>query len=138
MLPLAPRLLSSMTTQRPRVLLVEDNPALAESIHFALMTFGLDVVGPYESNEESTKVLTSASVDVAILDLDLGDETSIPTAKRLRTAGIPFLIMSGHDMEDEVPAEFQSEVCLPKPVDPEILVETIQELLKASEIRSPA
>ncbi|MEM8714075.1 MAG: response regulator [Planctomycetota bacterium] len=127
-----------MTTQRPRVLLVEDNPALAESIQFALMTFGLDVVGPLDSNAESTKVLTSASVDVAILDLDLGHETSIPTAKRLRNAGIPFLIMSGHDMEDEVPAEFQAEVCLPKPVDPEILVETIRELLEMSGVRNPA
>ena len=101
-----------MSTLRPRVLVLEDNPALAESIEFALVTFGLDVI-------------------VAVLDLELGTTTSIPTAMALRAAGIPFLFMSGHDMDEEVPEEFQNEMTLPKPIEPEILVDAIRELLRS-------
>ena len=49
----------------------------------------------------------------------------------LRAAKIPFLFMSGHDMDEEIPPEFQNEICLPKPIEPELLVEAIQELLAA-------
>ena len=117
-----------MTQPNPRVLLLEDNPALAESITFALKTFGLDVVGPFATNDLTGCSVTKSDMDAGILDLELGGGTSIPTALRLREAGIPFLFMSGHDMEDELPAEFQNEICLQKPVAPEVLAEAIQEL----------
>ncbi len=118
-----------MTHLRPRVLLLEDNPALAESIEFAMMTFGLDLVGPFDGNEKGGEAVAEGGLDAAILDLDLGTEDSLPTARLLRAKGIPFLFMSGHDMDEELPVEFQSEICLPKPIEPEILVEAIQELL---------
>lgn len=118
-----------MTQSRPSVLLLEDNPALAESIEFAVMTFGLELVGPFNCNEAGGQAVAAGGLDAAILDLDLGTEDSLPTARLLRAQGIPFLFMSGHDMDEEIPAEFQSEICLPKPIEPEILVETIQELL---------
>ncbi len=117
-----------MTQPNPRVLLLEDNPVLAASIAFALRTYGLDVVGPFGTNDLADCSLTKKSVEVGILDLELGTGTSIPTAARLREAGIPFLFMSGHDMEEELPPEFQNEICLPKPISPEILAEAIQEL----------
>ncbi|MFT5732730.1 MAG: DNA-binding response OmpR family regulator [Planctomycetota bacterium] len=123
-----------MTKPRPRVLLLEDNPALAESIEFALMTFGLEVVGPFDTNQRTDEALEALEADklnVAILDLDLGNENSLPTARKLRALAIPFLFMSGHDMEEKIPLEFQNEICLPKPIEPELLVEAIQELLGA-------
>lgn len=120
-----------MSTPPSRVLLLEDNPALAESIEFALMTFGLEVVGPFEDNGECLAAVASGALDVAVLDLDLGNEDSLPTARALRLAGIPFLFMSGHDMEEEMPMEFQNEMTLPKPVEPERLVEAIKALLAA-------
>lgn len=118
-----------MSKTRPRVLVLEDNPALAESIEFALTTFGLEVIGPFEANESGRDIVAGGQIDVAILDLDLGTGTSIPTATELRAAGIPFLFMSGHDMDEEVPAEFRNEMSLPKPIEPEILVDAIRELL---------
>ncbi|QDV09061.1 DNA-binding response regulator CreB [Planctomycetes bacterium Poly30] len=120
-----------MPHPQPRVLVLEDNPALAESIEFALATFGLQVVGPFEGNDSASQRIRAGEVDVAVLDLELGDGTSIPTASQLRAAGLPFLFMSGHDMDEQVPAEFQNEMSLPKPVEPEILVDAIRELLAA-------
>lgn len=117
-----------MSPSNPRVLLLEDNSVLAESIAFALKTYHLDVVGPFATNDLAERELTKDSMEVGILDLELATGTSIPTAIRLREAGIPFLFMSGHDMEEELPEEFQNEICLQKPIAPEILAEAIEEL----------
>ena len=45
--------LKLMVQPNTRVLLLEDNAVLAESIAFALGTFDLEVVGPFETNELS-------------------------------------------------------------------------------------
>ena len=117
-----------MTQTNPRVLLLEDNPILAESITFALATYDLDVVGPFATNELGGCSFEGEGVSVGVLDLELGNETSLPTAARLREAGIPFLFMSGHDMEEKLPEEFQDEICLTKPVTPADLADAIHEL----------
>lgn len=117
-----------MTHPNTRVLLLEDNPVLAESIAFALKTYGLEVVGPFASNDLSGCTVSKRDIEVGILDLELSVGTSIPTAERLRAAGIPFLFMSGHDMDEELPPEFQNEICLQKPIAPEILAEAVREL----------
>ena len=119
-----------MSEHRTQILLLEDNPALAASIEFALSTYGLKVIGPFHTNEEGLAAIDAENVHVAILDLDLGHETSIATAERLRRAGVPFLFMSGHELDEQVPETYQNEVFLPKPIDPETLVESIEELLK--------
>lgn len=123
-----------MDQPKTSVLLLEDNPALAASIEFALATYGLEVIGPFYSNRAGMAAIRSETIQVAILDLDLGQETSLLTAGLLRDLGVPFLFMSGHDMDEEIPEEFQNEVFLPKPVDPETLVETLQELVGRTSI----
>jgi DNA-binding response OmpR family regulator len=114
------------------VLVVEDNPALAEAITFALSTFGWSVAGPFATNEAALAAIESEEFTAAILDLDLGTTLSVPTAERLRERGIPFLFMTGHDAAGVVPPEFQNESCLVKPVGPEQLVETLEALTSGS------
>lgn len=123
--------LKLMVQPNTRVLLLEDNAVLAESIAFALGTFNLEVVGPFETNELSGLELTREHMQVGVLDLELAAGTSIPTAVRLREAGIPFLFMSGHDIAAELPEEFQNEICLPKPVPADVLFEAIMELCES-------
>jgi DNA-binding response OmpR family regulator len=114
------------------VLVVEDNPVLAEAITFALSTFGWNVTGPFATNEAAVAAIDSEQFTAGILDLDLGATLSVPTAERLRERGIPFLFMTGHDADAVVPAEFQDERCLVKPVDPEQLVEALEALTSGS------
>ena len=110
------------------VLVVEDNPVLAEAIEFALTTFGWSVVGPCATNEAAAEMIEGAGFGAAILDLDLGEGLSTPTAEALRERGIPFLFMTGHDASAVLPEAFQNERCLVKPVDPEKLVEALEGL----------
>lgn len=125
-----PRSKHAPTARMPdkSVLLVEDNPVLAEAIEFALTTFGWTVVGPCASNGAAAEALASTTFSTAILDLDLGEELSIPTAEALRASGIPFVFMTGHDAQAMLPEAFRSERCLVKPVDPEALVDALEAL----------
>ena len=108
------------------VLVVEDNPVLAEAITFALTTFGWTVVGPFGTNAEALEEAHSGRFATAVLDLDLGPESSIPVARVLRQMGIPFLFMTGHEVAREMPDEFLGEPCLTKPVTPERLVKELE------------
>ncbi len=114
------------------VLVVEDNPVLAEAITFALGTFGWTVVGPFSTNAAAMEAIDAETFQAAVLDLDLGDTLSTPTATRLSERGIPFVFMTGHDAAVALPAEFQGERCLVKPVEPEELVEALEALIAAS------
>jgi len=108
------------------VLVVEDNPVLAESITFALTTFGWKVVGPFGSTAEALPDARSGQFATAVLDLDLGSESSIPIATVLREKGIPFLFLTGHEAAREMPDDFKCETCLSKPVTPEALVRELE------------
>mgnify|MGYP001544365969 CR=1 FL=1 len=104
------------------VLVVEDNPVLAESITFALTTFGWRVVGPFGSVADALPEATAGRFSTAVLDLDLGSESSLPIAAVLRENSIPFVFLTGHEAGREIPPQFEDETCLSKPVTPEALV----------------
>ncbi|MEL6904847.1 MAG: response regulator [Planctomycetota bacterium] len=112
------------------VLIIEDNPALAESMSFALSTFGWTVEGPATSADAARAALKKERFSIAILDVDLGNEYSWPIARQLREAGIPFAFVTGLADDEDVPEEFQNEVRLLKPVMPEALVEVLDGLLE--------
>lgn len=112
------------------VLVVEDNPVLAEAITFALTTFGWRVVGPFASLEDALDAARKGSFAIAVLDLELGSDSSVPIAEVLRQNGIPFLFLTGHEVAREIPAEFAHETCLTKPVTPEKLVKELESCLE--------
>lgn len=99
---------------------------------FALSTFGWTVIGPFASNAAAMEAVDSQVFSAAVLDLDLGEALSVPTAMLLREREIPFLFMTGHDAAAVIPDEFQGERCLVKPVEPEQLVEALEALASRS------
>lgn len=112
------------------VLVVEDNPALAESMSFALSTFGWSVAGPVHSLDEALSAVEERTFDVAVLDVDLGNETSIPAAEALRKAGIPFVFLTGYEDDAGIPTEFRDAACFTKPMVPEALAATLKRLVE--------
>ncbi|MDG1051278.1 MAG: response regulator [Planctomycetota bacterium] len=114
------------------VLVVEDNPVLAEAIKFALGTFGWTVVGPFATNDAAMAAVSAETFGTALLDLDLGGTLSTPTAQLLRERGVPFLFMTGHDASTAIPEGFHDQNCLVKPVEPEQLIEALEALISGS------
>lgn len=86
-----------MPTDNISVLIVEDEPILAMGMEDDLRDLGYDVAGIARSVDEAQGLLADQPVDFdfAILDYNLGDETSAPLAAALAACGTPFVYLTG-------------------------------------------
>jgi CheY-like chemotaxis protein len=108
-----------------RVLVVEDNFVLAESMKWALEGLGCEVVGPAPTSARALELLAEADVHAAILDIDLQGKSSTPVAEHLIEAGLPFLFLTGYGNATLLPEALHERRCLNKPVDPEVLASAL-------------
>jgi DNA-binding response OmpR family regulator len=104
-----------------RVLVVEDDALLGLDIAAQLADAGFDVVGPAVSVATAFRLMDETCCDVAVLDVNLGRETSEPVAIELRTRATPFIVLSGYSSEQHPPG-FHGAPTLAKPARPEDLV----------------
>ena len=107
-----------------RVMVVEDEAILAIDIAEQLTEAGFIVVGPATSVAKALRLVAEVGCDVAVLDVNLRDETAEPIAHVLRSRGTPFVFLSAVARE-HLPAGFASEVLLPKPARAAVLVDAL-------------
>ena len=70
---------------------------------------------------EALELLKEFGCDAAVLDINLGAETSEPIARMLSGKGTPFVTVSGYS-QDQRPSGFSSGAFLTKPLRAELLV----------------
>ncbi|MBU0585690.1 MAG: GAF domain-containing protein [Alphaproteobacteria bacterium] len=114
----------------PLVLLVEDQMLIAMDAEETLADYGAGRVIVASSSAQALAKLAGASPDIAVLDVNLGHETSIPVARELVRRNIPFVFASGYGDTVMLPEEFRSVPLVRKPYDGETLVPVMAELLK--------
>ena len=88
---------------QPRLLIVDDSPAFLEAAQAVLENEGMTVVGVASSSNEALERIRDLRPDVALVDIDLGDESGFDVARRLAAAADPALsliIISSHDGDD--------------------------------------
>jgi DNA-binding response OmpR family regulator len=112
-----------------RVLVVEDEALIAMQIEFDLTNIGIEVIGPVASVRDALDLLKHESVDAAVLDFRLENETSVPIAMALVARQAPFLFMTGYSRND-LPSEWRQEVCLQKPVLLRELISTLGAIMQ--------
>lgn len=117
-----------------RVLIVEDEALLAIDLASNLTDAGFFVVGPATSVAKALRLIEKTGCDVAVLDVNLRDETSEPVARELRARSTPFLFLSGISKE-RLPNWFDGLVVLSKPAQTDVVVGALQECLAASRTR---
>lgn len=98
-----------------RILVVEDNDLVAETISEALLDSGYEVVGPAPSLGDGLELARHAELDGAILDVDLGGQFSFPIAFILRDRRVPFLFLTGYDDPTIMPTDWRTTRRLVKP-----------------------
>ena len=98
-----------------RVLVVEDNLLIAETIAEVLHKAGAEIVGPAPDLQQGVALAQAARIDGAVLDIKLADGHCFAIATILRLRGIPFVFLSGYRGADLVPDVFQSILRLQKP-----------------------
>jgi len=104
-----------------RVLVVEDDALLALNMARQLTDAGLAVVGPATSVNKALRLIRENGFEVAVLDINVGNQTAEPVARELRALGKPFVVHSGYSSEQH-PPEFKGAPVLSKPVRPGVLV----------------
>lgn len=110
------------------VLVVDDDFVLAINLVEFLEQEGCRVVRRVASVEGAVTCILEDRPDLAILDIDLGDETSKEIADELVAAGVPFVFLSAHE-RDAVPEEHVSREFMRKPWTPEAMRERLGMLL---------
>jgi len=97
-----------MATNSPgiRVLIVEDNPIIAEDLTAILSASGYEISGVAYSYTEAMDVLMNREIDFAILDVNLGvGYTGLDVAKVISSKyNLPFIFLTSHD-DDHTLAE---------------------------------
>jgi CheY-like chemotaxis protein len=94
-----------------RVLLVEDELAIAMMLELALEERQCTVVGPYGSLDEARSAARTEPIDVAVLDINLAGEMVYPAAEALAERNIPFLLLSGYGSARLPPGRQHWPVC---------------------------
>jgi DNA-binding response OmpR family regulator len=113
----------------PRVLIVEDDPFIAFDLSERLARAGFSVIGEASNSRQGVTLATDVGCDIAVLDVNLGTETSAPVAQELIRRGIPFVTVSGYS-RDQHPPVFNGAPVLEKPIRIERLVAELKRLLK--------
>jgi len=86
-----------------RLLIVDDSPEFLEVAQAVLENDGMTVVGVASSSHEALDRIRHLRPDVALVDIDLGDESGFDVARRLAAGGDPvpsLIIISSHDGDD--------------------------------------
>jgi len=79
-----------------RVLVVEDSMLIALDAEDALIACGVRKVVIAANVAAALAVMADKLPDFAVLDHNLGDETSEPVARALADAGVPYCFASGY------------------------------------------
>jgi CheY-like chemotaxis protein len=84
----------------PRILVVDDDEPIRESIRLALDTVGIESV-PAESGERALEAFGRAAIDGAIVDLMMRGMNGLDTIRALRARApeLPIIVVSGSLMQ---------------------------------------
>jgi len=116
-----------------RVLVVEDEALIAQDIKEMLLEAEAVLVGPASGVGEARQLIRDgAIVDLALLDVNLGDEPVTPVLESLHARGIPTLIYTGGSIPDDVCRRHPELIALAKPALPARLIGELMKLARAS------
>lgn len=97
------------------VLLVEDNSIIALDAECMLQDLGFAAVEIATTNSQAIEALSRLPIRVAVLDVNLGNESSAPIAELLHARGVPFAIATGYGSSRHLPQQLTHAPIIAKP-----------------------
>ncbi len=114
-----------------RILVVEDEYFLADDLSRHFASLGAEIVGPIAYLDDAAEVLKAgATIDGALLDINIRSEMIFPLARLLRSRNVPFLFTTGYDKKSLGP-EFSDVQVWEKPLDIPRVARSLTALMSA-------
>lgn len=110
------------------ILIVEDRYLLADDLCRLFKKQGAKVLGPVAEVQAAEKLCHQASIDLAVLDIDLKGEMIFEVAALLEESGIPFVFATGMS-RSTLPERWSNRPFVGKPVSARRLLAVTGELL---------
>lgn len=102
-----------MPEQRPKVFILEDEPAVAIVLEDMVSESGCDPAHSAGNLRDAQRVIDRGGFDCALIDINVGGERSFDLARQLVARGTPFAFVTGYDAS--VVSEFGKVPVLQKP-----------------------
>ncbi|MGI8525539.1 MAG: response regulator [Pseudolabrys sp.] len=106
-------------------LVVEDEVRLALDVERILEAGGANDIVTVSRNRDALERLKTERFDVAILDLKLNGDNSLPVAERLATLAVAFIFITGASAQ-AVPTGFRTVPVVVKPFDGDKLLAALR------------
>lgn len=111
------------------VLLLEDNMIIAMATEDVLLSFNASRVNTAAGVRHALRLIDEDPPVVGVLDINLGNETSVAVAERLRELGIPFVFATGYGESAAVPERFADVPVLKKPYGSDQVVQVLASVM---------
>jgi len=116
----------------PKVLLIEDEPAIADTLIYALESEGFECVKA-ETGHEGLSSLAREKVDLVLLDVGLPDINGFELCKRIRQdSGVPIIFLTARSSEIDrvVGLEIGADDYVVKPFSPREVSARVRAVLR--------
>jgi two-component SAPR family response regulator len=108
--------------------MVEDNLIIAMSAEVILLELGARHVETAASVAQAMQAIERTTPSFALLDINLGSESSISIGLKLREMNIPFIFATGYGERAPIPDELASAPVIQKPYTREVVESAIAKL----------
>lgn len=115
------------------VLVVEDNMLIALDVDSILRTNGAAQTHMANSVDSALALIDAELFTFAVLDVNLGNQTSLPVAEELAKRGLPFLLASGYGDAESIVQSYPPVPIVSKPLTAETLMAAIIRAFSAQE-----
>ncbi|WP_180896972.1 hypothetical protein [Caulobacter flavus] len=114
-----------------RILVVEDDFYLASDTGRILREAGAQVIGPLPRSSLALDALAGGGLDAAVVDINLGEGPLFDLADGLKSAGVPFVFLTGYERV-MIPPRLADVAVIQKPTDRAAILEGVASLLSAT------
>lgn len=125
-------MLARRDLQGIRVLLIEDESLLCLMFEDILAELGCRVAGVASNLKQAFDIVHARDdIDVALLDVKLGEQSVFPVASELVKRGVPMVFSTGMGVEG-LPSEWQAYPVIPKPATIGVVAAGLDQALEAA------
>jgi two-component system catabolic regulation response regulator CreB len=128
-----------VSSQFPRVLIVDDEPAIAETLAYALRTEGMEPTS-VGLGQDALALLRETAFDLIVLDVGLPDSNGFDLCRELRRrSNIPVLFLTARadEIDRIVGLELGADDYVAKPFSPREVVSRVRAILRRAHPTSP-